>query len=109
MDYLLFFILSYYCYMAKLTEEDIELKNNIKRRFNIILSAKNLKQNELANISLKDRQAINRWTNLKNDRGLTIYTISQLCKVLNISLKEFFDDPLFTKETISKLEKNDNT
>ena len=81
--------------MAKLTEEDIELKNNIKKRINSLLENKGLKQIDLAALSLKDRQAINRWTNLNNNRGLTIYTISQFCKVFNITLKDFFDDPLF--------------
>lgn len=81
--------------MAKLTEKDIILKNNIKKRINNLLEEKGLKQIDFATLSLKDRQAINRWTNLNNDRGLTIYTISQLCDVLNITLKDFFDDPLF--------------
>lgn len=84
--------------MAKLTEEDILLKNNIKKRINKLLEEKGLKQIDFATISLKDRQAINRWTNTNNDRGLTIYTISQLCDVLNITLTYFFDDPLFERK-----------
>lgn len=95
MDYLFFLDIPYNCCMAKHTEIDIELKNNIKRRINNLLEDKGLKQNDFATLSLKDRQAINRWTNLNNDRGVSIYTIAQFCNVLNITLKDFFDDPLF--------------
>ena len=95
MDYKLFLYLIYYCFMAKHTEADIELKNNIKKRINNLLEDKGLKQNDFATISFKDRQAINRWTNLNNDRGVSIYTIAQFCLALNITLTYFFDDPLF--------------
>lgn len=87
--------------MAKHTEIDIELKNSIKKRINNLLEDKGLKQNDFATLSLKDRQAINRWTNLNNDRGVSIYTIAQFCSVLNITLTYFFDDPLFgTKKNV---------
>ncbi len=81
--------------MAKLSDKDIELKNKIKLRINALIEDKGLKQTELASLSLKDRQAINRWTNLNNDRGITIYTIAEICETLRISLKDFFDDSSF--------------
>lgn len=81
--------------MAKLSSKDIELKNKIKQRINALIAEKGIKQIDLASLSLKDRQAINRWTNLNNERGVTIYTIAEICETLKISLKDFFDDPSF--------------
>lgn len=83
--------------MAHLTEKNIVLKNNIKLRINELLELKGLRQTDLASLSLKDRQAINRWTNVNNDRGITIYTIEDFCDIIKISLFEFFDSPHFNK------------
>ena len=85
--------------MPKLSNEDIELRDTIKKRFLNILKDKNISKSDLANLSDKDRQAINKWTNTNNNDGLTIYTIKNLCKILNISLSKFFDDSSFNKFT----------
>ncbi|WP_430613204.1 helix-turn-helix transcriptional regulator [Flavobacterium sp. JP2137] len=98
MDYIKILILTYYCFMAKLTTKDIELKNKIKSRINLLLKEKGINQSELASLSLKDRQAINRWTNLNNTRGITIYTIGEICETFHINLKEFFDHPIFNTQ-----------
>lgn len=84
--------------MPKLTTKSIVLKNNIKIRINELLETKNLRQVDLAAYSLKDRQAINRWTNINIERGISVYTIEDFCDILNISLSEFFDSPIFNKK-----------
>ncbi|WP_158963468.1 helix-turn-helix domain-containing protein [Myroides fluvii] len=83
--------------MAKLKDRDKELRDKIKSRINFLIKEKNLTKVELANLSEKDRQAINRWTNLGENRGITIYTLSDFCDAMKISLTDFFKDPIFIK------------
>jgi len=42
-----------------------------------------------------DRQTLSRWENPNDKRGISIHTIRRFCKLINISLKDFFDDDLF--------------
>ena len=85
--------------MPKLSNEDKELRDTIKKRFLTILEEKKMSKSDLANLSDKDRQAINKWTNLNNEDGLTIYTIKNLCRVLKIVLTTFFNDKSFNNYT----------
>ncbi|WP_314242139.1 helix-turn-helix transcriptional regulator [Empedobacter tilapiae] len=85
--------------MPKLSNEDKELRDSIKKRFLTILEEKKMSKSDLANLSDKDRQAINKWTNLNNEDGLTIYTIKNLCRILKISLTAFFNDKSFNNYT----------
>lgn len=45
-----------------------------------------------------DRQHINRWVNPNSNRGISIYSLNKFCKTLGISLKYFFDSPLFEEK-----------
>jgi len=54
-------------------------------------------QSKFAKEHLMDRQMLSRWENTKDNRGITIHSIFKFCKMINISLKEFFDDDLFRK------------
>ena len=81
--------------MAKLTEDDIILKNAIAQRIEDLREGTGLSQSEFAKEHAIDRQAINRWEDREGDRGISIYTIKRFCSMLGISLKEFFDSPLF--------------
>lgn len=81
--------------MPKLTEEDNQLKGRIKSRIKNILNEKDLNQADYALESDTDRQSVNRLVNDNNIRGISIYTINRFCKVIKISLDEFFNDPLF--------------
>lgn len=81
--------------MSKLTEEDIKLRNQITKRFIYLREATGLTQSEFAKLHDIDRQQINRWESFEVDRGVTIYTIKRFCALLKISLKEFFDHPIF--------------
>lgn len=88
--------------MAKLKNRDKELRDKIKSRINFLIQEKDLTKVELANLSEKDRQAINRWTNLGENRGITIYTLSDFCDAMGISLTDFFKDPNFLKNPETK-------
>ncbi|MEK6452215.1 MULTISPECIES: helix-turn-helix domain-containing protein [unclassified Myroides] len=88
--------------MAKLKDRDIVLRDKIKSRINFLMEEKGLKKVDLASLSEKDRQAINRWTNLSDNRGITIYTLSDFCDAIGISLAEFFKDSSFIKNPETK-------
>lgn len=91
--------------MAKLSKEDIQLANKIADRI------KKLRISNTGEIQIDfvkkyniDKQLISRWeSHVKIDqnsgktkgRGLTIYTIEKFCKLIDISLSEFFDDNIF--------------
>ncbi|MHC5355062.1 helix-turn-helix domain-containing protein [Myroides sp. LJL115] len=81
--------------MGKLSEEDIRLRDAIKNRISRIMQDKDFSKSALAAHNEKDRQTIDRWTNLSNSRGVSIYTIKNFCMNMKISMDEFFNDPLF--------------
>ncbi|MDM1376711.1 helix-turn-helix domain-containing protein [Myroides marinus] len=81
--------------MAKLKDRDKVLRDKIKSRINFLIEEKGLKKVDLASLSEKDRQVINRWTNLNDNRGITIYTLSDFCDTMKIDLEDFFNDPIF--------------
>ena len=81
--------------MAKLTKEDIILKNAIAQRIEDIRIGTGLTQSQFAKEHAIDRQAISRWEDKEGERGITIYTIKRFCLMTGISLTEFFDSPLF--------------
>ncbi len=76
--------------MAELEKEDIILKNKIADRIQSLRIKTGLSQSEFAQKHDIDRQIINRWES-NNKRGITIYTINKFCKMIGISLKDFFD------------------
>ncbi|MBE0392036.1 helix-turn-helix domain-containing protein [Flavobacterium sp. PL002] len=77
--------------MAELEKEDIILKNKIADRIQFLRIETGLSQSEFAQKHDIDRQIINRWESTINKRGITIYTINKFCKMIGISLKDFFD------------------
>ena len=86
--------------MAELEKEDIILKNKIADRIQSLRIKTGLSQSEFAQKHDIDRQIINRWES-NNKRGITIYTINKFCKMIGISLKEFFDFD-FKKDEMKK-------
>lgn len=54
-------------------------------------------QSKFADDNMIDRQIVSRWESTKDKRGLSIHTIDKFCKMINISLKDFFDDKVFEK------------
>jgi transcriptional regulator with XRE-family HTH domain len=81
--------------MAKLTQEDIILKNSIAQRIEELRQATGLTQSQFAKEHAIDRQAISRWEDKNGERGITIHTVKRFCLMIEISLKDFFDSPLF--------------
>ena len=81
--------------MTRLSQEEVIFRDNIKQRITDLLKEKGLSQSKYAILSDDDRQAINRWTNLNNNRGVSIYTIRKFCLFLDISLSDFFNDEIF--------------
>ncbi|WP_369765278.1 helix-turn-helix domain-containing protein [Flavobacterium sp. WC2429] len=77
--------------MAELEKEDIILKNKIADRIQSLRLETGLSQSEFAQKHDIDRQIINRWESKTNKRGITIYTINKFCKMIGISLKDFFN------------------
>lgn len=81
--------------MAELTKEDTILKIKIAERIQSLRLKTGLSQTDFAEKHHIDRQLINRWESLKNKRGVTIYTIQKFCKMINVTLQDFFDDETF--------------
>lgn len=81
--------------MSKLTEDDIKLRNNITQRFINLREKTGLNQSDFAKQHEIDRQQVNRWESFEVERGVTIYTINRFCALVKITLKDFFNDPLF--------------
>ncbi len=81
--------------MSSLSKEDIELRNKITQRLIDLRESTGLNQSDFAKLHDVDRQQVNRWESFKSDRGVTIYTIKKFCTLLEITLQEFFNDPLF--------------
>jgi transcriptional regulator with XRE-family HTH domain len=77
---------------AKLDNIDINLKLAIAKRFAEIRKDSGKTQEAFAHESGRDKQSYN-----KNEKGkgATIYTINKFCIENGITLKEFFDSPLF--------------
>jgi transcriptional regulator with XRE-family HTH domain len=84
---------------AKLDNIDEQLKSAIAKRFEEIRKASGKTQEAFAHESGRDKQSYN-----KNEKGkgATIYTIYKFCLENGITLKDFFDSPLFTKKTGKK-------
>lgn len=80
---------------APLDAIDIQLKESIAKRFKEIREELGITQEALAHSSGRDKQSYN-----KNERGkgATIYTINKFCSENGITLKHFFDSPLFSKK-----------
>ncbi|MEJ8841496.1 helix-turn-helix domain-containing protein [Lacibacter sp. H375] len=77
---------------AKLDNIDISLKLAIAKRFAEIRKDSGKTQEAFAHESGRDKQSYN-----KNEKGkgATIYTINKFCIENGMTLKEFFDSPLF--------------
>lgn len=84
------------CSMAELTKEDTVLQRKISERIEFLRLQTGLSQSDFAKKYDIDRQVINRWESTKNKRGVTVYSIKKFCDMINIKLKDFFDDDIFS-------------
>lgn len=81
--------------MGRLDQEDINLHAKIALRLQELRKEIEPVQARFARKHGIDRQLLNRWENPKNERGISIPTLRRFCKTIGISLKDFFDSPLF--------------
>lgn len=77
--------------MGKMDEIDLALKAKIAQRIKTLREGTGMTSSEFAKNSYKDKQSQHR---LENE-GASIYSINKFCLEIGISLKKFWDDPLF--------------
>ncbi|NML72016.1 helix-turn-helix transcriptional regulator [Chryseobacterium sp. RP-3-3] len=83
--------------MAKLNELDKELRTKIILRVRELREEYEDNQSKFAGELGLDKQLLNNWESLSNNRGISIYSINKICKGLDISLKDFFDSTIFSE------------
>ena len=74
----------------------MKLSTAVARKINDILIEKKMSVNKLASISCLTQSTVDSIVN-ESSKNPRLLTIVRICDGLNISLKEFFDDPLFAK------------
>lgn len=77
--------------MAQLSTEDIIFKNKIAQRIETLRLQTGMNQTKFAEKHDIERQTISRWESQKTKRGVSIHTVRKFCKMLNITLSDFFD------------------
>ncbi|NMH89629.1 helix-turn-helix domain-containing protein [Flavivirga algicola] len=81
--------------MSKLKPEDIAFNKKVALRIKELRMKNNPSQSKFAEKHFIDRQMVSRWENINDRRGVSIHTVNRFCKMINISLKEFFDTDTF--------------
>lgn len=84
--------------MGKLRQEDIILRERIKLRLTELREKASQNKSNLSKDVEIDRQNFQAWEKLNIERGMSIYSISRVCKVFGITLKDFFDSDIFTEK-----------
>jgi DNA-binding XRE family transcriptional regulator len=82
--------------MGKLRQEDIVLRDQIKLRLKELREKASQNKSDLSKGIDIDRQNFQAWEKLDTTRGMSIYSIDRVCKVLGITLKDFFDSDVFS-------------
>ena len=76
----------------KLDKDDLKFKQKIVERLRQIRESTGKNQTEFAYEMNVDRQVISR---IESGNGTSIYMIRRYCKLAGLTLKDFFDSPLF--------------
>ena len=84
--------------MGKLRQEDIILRERIKLRLTELREKASQNKSNLSKDVEIDRQNFQAWEKLNIERGMSIYSISRVCKAFGITLKDFFDSDIFTEQ-----------
>jgi transcriptional regulator with XRE-family HTH domain len=79
---------------AKLDNTDVALRAAISKRLKELRVQSGKTQESFAHGSGKDKQSYNR---NETGKGATIYTVNKFCIEHEITLRQFFDSPLFGK------------
>lgn len=83
--------------MAKTGSEEKKLNEKVSLRIRELREKIEPIQSKFAKDHFIDRQLLSRWENVNDDRGISVHTILKFCKMIDISLQEFFDDELFNE------------
>ena len=91
--------------MSELSKENMILANKIARRIKDLREADTgPKQMDFVRKYNVEKQTISRWesyirvdknTGSRSGRGITIYSVEEFCKLIGITLMDFFNDDLF--------------
>lgn len=81
--------------MRGLDKDDILFNKKISQRLKDLREKEHPIQAQFAKEHHLDRQILSRWENPNDKRGISIHTIRRFCGLIDISLKDFFDDKLF--------------
>ncbi len=81
--------------MGRLDKDDIIFNQKIAKRLKALREEIQPVQSHFAKTHNIDRQILSRWENSNDKRGVSIHTLRRFCDLINISLKDFFDDELF--------------
>lgn len=76
----------------------MKLVEAVGKRLDNILKERKMKQNHLATLGGIPRSTISIIIGVKR-KEVKLGTIYQICDTLQMSLKEFFDDPIFNEVT----------
>ncbi|HDZ04396.1 hypothetical protein LCGC14_0205510 [marine sediment metagenome] len=91
--------------MSELSKENVALANKIAKRIKALRQEDTgMKQMDFVRKYNVEKQTISRWesqikiddnTGKRSGRGITIYSVSEFCNIIGITLTDFFDDDLF--------------
>jgi transcriptional regulator with XRE-family HTH domain len=79
----------------KLTKEDIKFRDLIAERLREVREKTEMNQTQFSYELGVESQSISRY---ETGGGASIYVIRRYCRQAGISLKEFFDSPLFKED-----------
>lgn len=79
----------------KLSKDDLKFKKKIIDRLREVRESTHKSQTDFAYELNVDRQVVSR---IESGGGTSIYMIRRYCRQAGISLKDFFDSPLFKEE-----------
>lgn len=83
--------------MATLREEDKIIREKIKLRLHELREFYGKTKADASGVIDVDRQNFQEWEKPNTNRGMTIYSINRICKSFGITLKDFFDSPIFVE------------
>lgn len=81
--------------MTESANQKKDLNDKISKRIKSLREKVEPIQSKFADDNMIDRQIVSRWESTTNKRGISIHSINKFCKMIKISLLEFFNDELF--------------
>lgn len=81
--------------MIEKQNDDVVFNEKVADRIKELRINANPIQAHFARDNYIDRQLLNRWESKNIKKGISIHSIRRFCNMINISLKDFFDDERF--------------